>query len=149
MRRRQKIKTRHDAMSFVGKQLYGSDDETIVVLRAHLIVETLLLRYLERRLPNSGALSDARLTFTQLVSLAAALQSRERNGRLWEVLKKLNSLRNELAHELDDKHYVQLRADFLESTRGFIDSGKTSEKERLRTALNILCALVYNLPKSA
>lgn len=135
-------------MSFVATQLYGSDDETIVVLRSHLVVETLLWRYLEWRLPNSGALSDARMSFMQLVSLSAALQSPKRNARLWETLKQLNSLRNQLAHDLDEKRYVQLRTNFLEGTRGFIDTGEASEKERLRTALNIVCALVFHLPKS-
>jgi hypothetical protein len=141
------MRRRRDALRFVVGQLYASNDETTVVLRAHLVLEGLLWQYLERRLPNYDAVRDGRLSFAQLVCITAALQRSQKDARLWEALKRLNALRNELAHDLDEERYRERRTAFLASTRNFIESQEKTAREHLRKTLVVLCGLVFNLGK--
>ena len=68
------------------------------ILRAHLFVEHYLGEYLARANPRLGALSEARITFAQKVGLLDAT-----NPDVAAILigiKRLNSIRNRLAHNL-------------------------------------------------
>lgn len=76
------------------------DDPTFSILKAHLIIEEVLRTYLERTLPNAKALTGARLTFSQVLSLVRSLQLPEHDDWQWDALAKLNSLRNQFSHHL-------------------------------------------------
>jgi hypothetical protein len=74
-----------------------------VVLKAHLILEQYLTRLISRycRLPKY--LEAARLTFWQRIQLAKAFVFFPVPGEIWRALELLNSIRNDVAHNLSPR----------------------------------------------
>ena len=93
-------------------QHYPSGGEiTLQVLKGHLLVEEILREILHLQLAHPDALLErgARLSFQQVASLVEAITpvSREEPW-LWTAIKRINGIRNDLAHQLspaalDDK----------------------------------------------
>lgn len=81
------------------RQRWNQDIEAIGrILRSHLYVEHYLTEYIEKTNPRLGSVKNARLTFAQKLDLVDS-----KDFRLAEVLpgiKRLNSIRNRLAHRL-------------------------------------------------
>lgn len=68
------------------------------ILRSHLYVEHYLTEFLEKSNPSLGSLADARLSFVQKVHL---LNPDLRLEQVVPGIRRLNSIRNRLAHRLD------------------------------------------------
>lgn len=80
----------------------GADLE-MVLLKGHLLVEELLESYVESRVPHPRHLSRARFTFQQRLVLAQALHALPEAfgyGWVWGAARKLNSLRNQMVHNV-------------------------------------------------
>ena len=83
-------------------------DATFLVLKAQLVLEATLLRFIEARLPPPLAkeiVESRDVGFAARVLVARALASRdevpiENADILWPALKYLGALRNQLAHNL-------------------------------------------------
>jgi len=77
-----------------------TDDLTLVVLKGHLLIEELLIKLIHLSLPHAEYLDATRLSFHQLacVARASVLQA---SDPAWELILSLNSLRNDLAHNLE------------------------------------------------
>jgi hypothetical protein len=78
---------------------------SLQVLKGHLLVEELVRELVDARLTNPGALQGehgATYSCQQMICLAEALSP---NGAslpwVWKATKKLNAMRNRLAHRLD------------------------------------------------
>ena len=100
---------------------WRQDTESIGrILRAHLYVEHYMTEYLEKSNPQLGSVAEAKLSFAQKVLLLDP-----RDPRLIEVLdgvKRLNSIRNRLAHRLNasvttDDALIFLRAPYFKAMR--------------------------------
>jgi len=78
-----------------------TDDMTLLVLKAHLLIEEQLISILEDCVRDQDALNDARLSFSQRLQLVKAMKYEEKNLWVWTAIQKLNELRNELAHKID------------------------------------------------
>jgi len=91
----------------------ATEDPTYLVLKAHLLAEEVLYRFIESQAHRPGHLIDARLGFAQLVALCRSFHrfSKE-DWWVWAALKKLNSLRNLLAHSLEPKDLQNRIVDF-------------------------------------
>lgn len=88
-----------------------SDNELIVVLTGHLLVEELLVAVVEKQFPNPKNLNCR--GFNDYLSLAKALARPELSGVILDEVEALNRLRNQLAHNLDEAKYRERRAKFL------------------------------------
>jgi hypothetical protein len=103
-------------------------DPTYLVLKAHLVAEEVLTDFLMRQAPNSRRIGEARLNFSQLLSLSRAFHRlRDDDWWVWASLKKLNSLRNLLAHNLKPTDLTERIVDFSVFVADAI--GATSESE--------------------
>lgn len=69
------------------------------ILRAHLFVEHFLTAYVAKANPRLGSMSEARLAFAQKISLLDT--SNEDIAQILPGLKRLNAIRNRLAHNLN------------------------------------------------
>lgn len=76
------------------------DEVVHVLLKGHLLIEEALTRILEQHVFHREHLSEARLSFNQRMFLARSLCLRKNNNGEWELIAAINSLRNELAHQL-------------------------------------------------
>jgi len=69
------------------------------ILRAHLFVEHFLSLYLAKANPRLGSMTDARLSFAQKVALLDV--SNPDVAHILPGIKRLNAIRNRLAHNLN------------------------------------------------
>jgi hypothetical protein len=79
-------------------------DPTLLVLKAHLIVEQQLLRWITVHCPNPSPItSRGRLGFSTRLAIAEALGLPGEFDAIWNANRKLNELRNTIAHQIDPK----------------------------------------------
>lgn len=91
----------------------ATDDPTYLVLKAHLLEEEVLYRFIESLAHRPSSLGDARLGFAQLVALSRSFHRYSKEDWWgWVALKKLNSLRNLLAHNLEPKDLKEKIVEF-------------------------------------
>jgi hypothetical protein len=60
------------------------------------------------------ALSDARLSFSQVLCIAEALCWEKESDWLWKQIRKLNNIRNSFSHQLKPQKYDEAIKDFVE-----------------------------------
>ena len=93
-------------------QLPRSRDPVLLVLKGHLLVEEQLDRLIAAGCVRAEELDDARLTFSQKVSIASAM-SRSFRDRDKRFVERLNTMRNKMAHRLDGYSLEQELNDVL------------------------------------
>jgi hypothetical protein len=94
--------TEFEKMQARVKMIFGAIDETVlVVLKGHLLIEELLDEIISKFVFHPAYLDSARLGFAQKLQIARSMSLDEHSNNMWEIAIKLNSLRNELAHELE------------------------------------------------
>jgi hypothetical protein len=122
-----------------------SEDASLLILKLHLLVEEQVRAFVDERLTNRQALDDAELECHQAICLAEALSTEDIDPSVWEAARKLNSLRNHIAHNLEPKGVVD-RMNNISTLIGLprevlkID-GKTAEAaalENLSFAVSVL-----------
>ncbi|MDD5058641.1 MAG: hypothetical protein PHQ60_12295 [Sideroxydans sp.] len=96
------------------EHLPPADDLTLLILKGHLLIEELLRQLVDQALIKPMALKDARLETHQCICLAEAMFYDRVPSWLWDALKKLNSIRNKLAHNLNPVGFEHKVADFNE-----------------------------------
>jgi hypothetical protein len=89
-----------DPTDRIGKQLDGTSDPTLLILRAHLLVEELLRDIVDRACQAPDELAPARLSFYQAYCLCRAIVGKS-DDRVWGFIARLNEVRNRMAHHLE------------------------------------------------
>ena len=93
---------RVEAMSFVETIEEVAHDSTLMVLRVHLLTEAYLERLILSVVPRGDRLFDGgHVSYYRKLVLVHAFAVLD--DRIIQCLKRLNKLRNRLAHELDTK----------------------------------------------
>lgn len=82
------------------------EEEDLLILKGHLLVESALRDYCKSKTVNHSAFDKAKLSFTQLLHLTQALNG-ELDKEKWALLKNLNTLRNQIAHQLDSQNSLE------------------------------------------
>jgi len=128
------------------------DDLTLLTLKGHLVAEGLLDMILVRLLaiPKLPQEKDARLTFYQKLELVrAVICAREPgpNADLFLAIRKLNSVRNQLAHNLKNQEKIEEDINSLIDCYYARDGKKRSRScplpDLLRQCLTELCLFLY------
>jgi hypothetical protein len=102
----------HLALRF--KESFEAVDPVVhVLLKGHLLLEELMGEIIEQHLFHPKHLSDARLTFSQKISLCRSLCLRKNDLGEWALISVVNTLRNDLAHRLQS----EVRAKKIEKVR--------------------------------
>jgi hypothetical protein len=104
-------------------------DLTMVVLKVHLVIEALMISIIGHSCHHPEHLRDARLSFSQKFALMRALAAFPMEESICEGIKILNTIRNDLAHNLEstkiENHYnealriartIEARRDWAGST---------------------------------
>src|SRR5260221_8851296 len=116
-------------------------DRELLILKGHLLIERMLETYLSQNLANPQELAESRLRFGQKLSLVAALHKQPGSAWLWAVLRRLNGLRNELAHKIESAKFDALLEQFITEVEAspelrYVDT--PPNEERLRYALFVV-----------
>jgi hypothetical protein len=78
-----------------------TEDTTLVILKGHLLIEALLREVIDLKVGKPKALKEASLEFFQCACIAEAIYAKQMPTWLWVALRKLNSIRNLLAHNIE------------------------------------------------
>lgn len=98
-----------DILSKFNRYIRKDDDLTVIVLKGHLIVEEELEQIINKFLPNAEAVNRAKFSFFSKASLAQAICWKRPNDEIWPLIFAINSLRNDLAHNLEsDKRVIKV-----------------------------------------
>jgi len=89
-----------DPTDQIGRQLDAPDDPTVLVLRAHLLIEERLRDVVARVCRSPDELDQARLSFHQILCLCRAIAGRHEEPA-WAFMARLNEVRNRMSHHLD------------------------------------------------
>jgi hypothetical protein len=134
-------------------RVWVEEDTILIVLRGHLIVEHELVDICDRFLPQPDALSD-RLNFDTRLRLVRALLGDDRfSNVIYDIIKDLNRIRNNLGHKLDTKDLHNDLCRFVErfsvfpDFKGLIKSEGTPE--RLNTCITVLCGMLGSFQPEA
>jgi hypothetical protein len=92
-----------EAMRRFITKLPHNADPALVILKAHLLIEEQLRLLVDERMAKPKALQTAELECNQVICIAEALTGDTLMPQMWTALRKLNKLRNDLAHQLDPK----------------------------------------------
>jgi hypothetical protein len=78
-----------------------TDDHALIVLKGHLLVEKALFDLIHWALPHPQYLDHIRLGFQTLTHVVRAAVPHRSDDVCWELILKLNSIRNDFAHNLE------------------------------------------------
>ena len=125
-------------------------DMILQILKGHLLVEEHIREIVKLQLPHSSALNGndgASYDCHQMICLAEAITPESNiNSWLWKALKKLNKLRNHLAHRLHDDAALSHKVDDIvkylnthDSTYQAFEKKWNKGKDDHRLALCLMC----------
>jgi len=120
------------------------DDLLLIVLRSHLLIENLLERFIQAKLPQGKMLVDeARLSFAQKLAVVDAIGVVEVS--LVSAIRRLNALRNMCAHKKGRE--VSLRdLDSIGEPLGMnLSSAKPDPDETVVNEIGLAAALFSNI----
>lgn len=128
------------------RHLPSTFDLTLSTLKGHLLIEEQLDNLIAARLPNPSALEGERLSFDLKIKLARAL-TREDHPEVWLALRKLNKLRNSLAHKLEDSKAQGLLEEFVKATEstGYVDRFDLSLEDRFGVCIYWQVSYLHHL----
>lgn len=109
----------------------NSGDVELALLKSHLLIEEVLTHILLKKAQNPQHLKKTQISFSSKATLARCFSDLDGSPWIWTALKKLNSARNSLAHDLDRNDFADKLEDFVsyvETTQGKIDPSLVSEK---------------------
>lgn len=139
----EKLVTKH--MLYYFQHVPSTDDEIVTILKSHLLIEEQLRKLIHIELVKPEALSDSRLTFHQILSIAEYLHWYKGSEWLWTSIKKINKIRNTLSHELEPKNLKKEIKTLIKLIENECSQRVKKELKNLsNTKLTITIGLVYS-----
>jgi len=89
-------------------ELKSGADIEMILLKVHLLIEEQLQSFVDGAVRDTSLLARARFSFAQRLILAEALHRAPEcfgYGWAWEAVRFLNTLRNQMAHNLESKDF--------------------------------------------
>lgn len=134
-----------DAFERFRKYLPRGADASLVILKLHLLVEEQIRAFVDERLPNASALESAQLECHQVICLAEALSTEDIHPCVWEAARKLNGLRNQIAHNLEPKGVIDRMVHISEMLGLPKDMRNIEGRSSAESALDNLTFMVFSL----
>ncbi|MDV5087205.1 hypothetical protein R2R29_22530 [Vibrio diabolicus] len=103
----------HEVYDSLEKELYDQSEVELVLLKGHLILEQAINQHLLLYIESKKSLDALNLMFAKKVDLLVALEGSQPSA--WQeyvpYIKRINSIRNKLAHQLNfDDYHDDLKA---------------------------------------
>jgi hypothetical protein len=143
------------AVGLVANYLGRTLDEETMVLKAHILTERFLIQFLKTTMKNKKVFDEGRFTYRNILTLSRAQHDKNEKEWVWELLGKLNQIRNDYAHVLEGETLKSELVDFIRVSKLRMKSKGISipkETADLKTILVHLCGTVYGsfvTPKKA
>ena len=91
----------------------GVGSKELIALKGHLLIELALRDYIYKRVENPDGLKCRPIPFAYLTDFAESLDNDVGIDWVWGALRKANTLRNRLAHQLHPKDFLKLEEDII------------------------------------
>jgi|AntRauTorcE11898_2_1112593.scaffolds.fasta_scaffold01229_7 hypothetical protein len=75
-------------------------DQTFVILKGHLLIEEQVWQVIEENVKSSTPLKELRLGCHAEIAFAESLVANDSEEDLWKFLRRLNNIRNKIAHNV-------------------------------------------------
>lgn len=92
-------------------------DKALMALKGHLLVEQALREFVWRRVAKPERIKETQIQFSTLLDFASSLDDGDSMSWVWVATRKLNKLRNQLAHNLSPQKIEALEQDFVNYVR--------------------------------
>jgi len=90
------------AFKTVGRNIWPAPDDRATIVIAHLVIEALLHRFIQTKLPQPKLLNKCEFTFLKTFLLARCFRKELKSEEwFWKTLKELNQIRNRLSHDIE------------------------------------------------
>jgi hypothetical protein len=93
--------TQQEALARFTEELNHVDDVAQIILKGHLVMEGLMNESIETFLLHGELVEIAGLRVHQKITLSRAISTSDQNNKMWELVSKVNTVRNALAHSLE------------------------------------------------
>ena len=130
------------------QHLPTESDIVLTILKGHLLLEEQIWILISHRLPLSEPIKEAKLSSFQKICLAESIiddftRQVQEIDWLWPALKKLNTLRNDIAHNLSKKGIEDRVKDFISRPPEQLKSDNINYQ--FEYALWNACAEIHNM----
>lgn len=119
------------------------DRTALVVLKGHLVLEEQITRGISNFLNHPEHLEDARLSFAQKLAVARCCSLDQNKNSMWELIAKLNRLRNNLSHSLEGESRTRateaVRAAYTQQRDNKLEDWEKSDETLMVLAAVALC----------
>lgn len=95
-------------------ELREVDDVAQIVLKGHLVMESLMTEAIETFLLHGEFVDAARLQVHQKIALCKGISVSDQSNKMWDLVSSVNSVRNALSHSLDPNR----RSKAIQNLRG-------------------------------
>lgn len=117
---------------------------TLILLKGHLLIEEQLRGYIDRKLPNPGAFKHDQFLFAKVLMLCRALTPPKEKSWAFDAAKKLNDVRNEVAHELESPELQGKQEGFVSLVEQHAKNSVFPPKDRGEARLNMAISDLHN-----
>jgi hypothetical protein len=119
------------------------DEEVLIVLKAHLLIEERLNEILTKFVFHPSFLEKANLRFHQKVHVARSFSLDQQDNRMWDLILAINTLRNEMAHTLQFERRKQKTAAVMDIYAEVQSSKMATEGKRFAAHVRMGFAASY------
>lgn len=150
---KEKLESATDVIQMFDKHMPRAKDITLIILKGHLLIEQVLTDILDTELSYSKALYDAKMSFSNRLAVVKSIYGTD-SSFPYGVIENLNSLRNQLVHNLEPKDIKSKLDDFIIKTKqskvGLLSEYKQLESsDRLKLAIISLYAYVCGMKEGS
>lgn len=93
-----------DSINFFVNTMPKDDDITLIVIKGHLLLEQQVRNIFISSFNNPEALKKSKFEISQIINIVeATFEKNVQNEYLWKCVKKLNNIRNDIAHNIENK----------------------------------------------
>ena len=119
-------------------------DAALTVLNIHLLVEEQVRAFVDERVRMPASVKSARLDCYQAICLAEALSDDDIHPQIWEAARKLNKLRNDVAHNLEPKGAIEQMRNVCAMFEPRPGVAKSTGNQDVLDELSFAASLMYN-----
>jgi len=124
------------------------DKVALMVLKGHLVIEEKITAAIEKFVFHPEQMEEGRLTFAHKLALARSMSMDESKNTMWDLIAKLNTLRNKLAHSLKGEPRTNamnaVRAAYTRERDGTLESWEKNDEGLLLSVISMCLGFVGN-----
>lgn len=124
----------HLALQKKFEEHFATVDATAqVVLKGHLLIEESLDNIIGKFVFHPEYFESASLRFAQKIDVARSVSLDDHNNEMWELVKAINSLRNELSHSLKSEKRQQKTRRVIDLYLKLVDNAEMAARHKDET----------------